>query len=194
MSEKARKYGAVILEPIAAFLSRLGVSPNVVTVSGFLLTLIVAAFVAEGFFLWGALLMIVAAGADAVDGTLARTTGKVSKFGAFLDSTLDRFSESVIYLALVIYYLQNGTTWEVLLAFIAIVSSMLVSYTRARAEGVDVECKVGIGTRLERLVILWIGLATGYVTVAVTIIATIATITVFQRMFHVWRVTNSLEV
>ncbi len=193
MSEKARKYGAVVLEPIAAFLNRFGITPNMVTVTGFVLTLFVAAAVAEGYFLWAALLMIVASGADAVDGTLARTTGKVSKFGAFLDSTLDRFSESVIYLALVVYYLAHGTTWEVLLAFVAIVSSMLVSYTRARAEGVSVECKVGIGTRLERLVILWLGLATGYVTVAVAIIATIATITVFQRMFHVWRVTSSLE-
>ena len=191
MSEKARKYAAVILEPLAGVLHRLGVTPNMVTVSGFVLTIGVAALAALGLFFWAALLMAVAAGADAVDGTLARTSGQVSKFGAFLDSTLDRSSESIIYMALALYYLREGSTWEVLLAFVAIVASLLVSYTRARAEGVDVECKVGIGTRMERMVVLFLGLLTGYVTYAVVIVSVIATVTVLQRVFHVWKVTAS---
>ncbi len=189
MSEKARKYAAVFLEPLAGVLHRLGVTPNMVTLSGFVLTLGVAALAAFGMFFWAALLMIIAAGADAVDGTLARTSGQVSKFGAFLDSTLDRSSESIIYLALAVYYLRWGTTWEVLLAFVAIVASFLVSYTRARAEGVDIECKVGIGTRMERMIVLFLGLLTGYVTYAVIIVSIIATVTVLQRVLHVWKAT-----
>ncbi len=190
MSEKAREYGAMILEPVAEALHEIGVTPNMVTVSGFVLTLGVAVLAAEGMFFWAAVLMIVASGADAIDGTLARMSGQVTKFGAFLDSTLDRSAESITYMALAFYYLQHGSTWEVLLAFVAIVASLLVSYTRARAEGVNIECKVGIGTRFERMLVLFLGLITGYVTYAIAIVSVIAAITVLQRMFHVWKASN----
>jgi CDP-diacylglycerol--glycerol-3-phosphate 3-phosphatidyltransferase len=187
----ARAWSARIIEPIARFLGSLGLTPNAVTVLGFLLTVAVAGVLATGrLFLAGILLMITLA-FDAVDGTLARLLGQTTKFGAFLDSTLDRWAEVVMYVAITWVMVQADNDLGVMLAVVALSMSLLVSYTRARAEGVGLQCKEGIFTRFERLVVLIAGLLIGQLTWALGIIAVLAGITAVQRILVTWRATNS---
>jgi len=128
-----------------------------------------------------------AASFDALDGALARLTGRQSRFGAFFDSTLDRYSEAVIYGGLLIYYVDQGVRTEPLLVYAAIIGSLMVSYSRARAEGLGLECKVGIATRLERVLIIAAGLILNQVTLALWLVAIFANLTAVQRIVYVWQ-------
>jgi CDP-diacylglycerol--glycerol-3-phosphate 3-phosphatidyltransferase len=183
LTNLARAWGARIIQPIARLLIRLGLTPNAVTVLGFLLSAAVALVLATGRLTLAGLLLIATLAFDAVDGTMARTQGTTSRFGAFLDSTLDRWTELFLYGALVWYYLQLGQDLNVLLAVAAMSTSVMVSYTRARAEGVGLSCKEGIFTRFERMVVLIIGLLFGLTPWALGIIAVLAGITAVQRIF-----------
>jgi len=183
----ARAWSVRIVEPIARLLQRAGLTPNAVTVLGFTLTAAVAVVVATGQFLPAGLLLIVTLGADALDGTLARLTGNVTRFGAFLDSTLDRWAEVTLYGALVWYYLRLDQDLPVLLAVAALATSLLVSYTRARAEGAGLQCKEGVFTRFERLVVLIAGLICNLVVPALWVIAVLAGLTAVQRIWIVWQ-------
>jgi len=183
LTNSARAWGARIIEPIARLLTRLGLTPNTVTVLGFLLSAAVALVLATGRLTLAGLLLIATLAFDAVDGTMARTQGTTSRFGAFLDSTLDRWTELFLYGALVWHYLQIGQNVNVLLAVAAMSTSVMVSYTRARAEGVGLPCKEGIFTRFERMVVLIIGLLFGLTPWALGIIAVLAGITAVQRIF-----------
>jgi CDP-diacylglycerol--glycerol-3-phosphate 3-phosphatidyltransferase len=137
----------------------------------------------------GGLLVPLVALFDALDGTLARLTGRRSRFGAFLDSTMDRFSEAILYLGLLIFYTRLGAGREILLIYATIVGSLMVSYARARAEGLGLDCKVGLLTRLERVAVLTIALILDQVSAALWILAILTNFTAFQRMYHVWRAT-----
>lgn len=163
LTEWARKWSRNIITPIAQGLGRIGLTPDMLTVIGFFFNVVVAIVLAQGESWWllGAVLLVLSMGFDALDGTLARTTGKVTVFGGFLDSTLDRFSEAVIYLALLYTYLTTATphTLEPILIYLTIVGSLMVSYTRARAEGLGLQLKEGLFTRLERIIVLVLGLA-----------------------------------
>jgi CDP-diacylglycerol---glycerol-3-phosphate 3-phosphatidyltransferase len=183
LTNLARAWGARIIEPIARLLTRLGLTPNTVTVLGFLLSAAVALVLATGRLTLAGLLLIATLAFDAVDGTMARTQGTTSRFGAFLDSTLDRWTELLLYGALVWHYLQIGQDLYVLLAVAAMSTSVMVSYTRARAEGVGLPCKEGIFTRFERMVVLIVGLLFGVTPWALGIIAVLAGITAVQRIF-----------
>jgi CDP-diacylglycerol--glycerol-3-phosphate 3-phosphatidyltransferase len=183
LTNLARAWGARIIEPIARLLTRLGLTPNTVTVLGFLLSAAVALVLATGRLTLSGLLLIATLAFDAVDGTMARTQGTTSRFGAFLDSTLDRWTELFLYGALVWHYLQIGQDLYVLLAVAAMSTSVMVSYTRARAEGVGLPCKEGIFTRFERMVVLIVGLLFGVTPWALGIIAVLAGITAVQRIF-----------
>jgi CDP-diacylglycerol--glycerol-3-phosphate 3-phosphatidyltransferase len=183
LTNLARAWGARIIEPIARLLTRLGLTPNTVTVMGFLLSAAVALVLATGRLTLAGLLLIATLAFDAVDGTMARTQGTTSRFGAFLDSTLDRWTELFLYGALVWHYLQIGQNVNVLLAVAAMSTSVMVSYTRARAEGVGLPCKEGIFTRFERMVVLLVGLLFGVTPWALGIIAVLAGITAVQRIF-----------
>jgi CDP-diacylglycerol---glycerol-3-phosphate 3-phosphatidyltransferase len=183
LTNLARAWGARIIEPIARLLTRLGLTPNTITVLGFLLSAIVALVIASGRLTLSGLLLIATLAFDAVDGTMARTQGTTSRFGAFLDSTLDRWTELFLYGALVWHYLQIGQDLYVLLAVAAMSTSVMVSYTRARAEGVGLPCKEGIFTRFERMVVLIVGLLFGVTPWALGIIAVLAGITAVQRIF-----------
>ena len=183
LTNLARAWGARIVEPIARLLTRLGLTPNTVTVLGFLLSAAVALVLATGRLTLAGLLLIATLAFDAVDGTMARTQGTTSRFGAFLDSTLDRWTELFLYGALVWHYLQIGQNVNVLLAVAAMSTSVMVSYTRARAEGVGLPCKEGIFTRFERMVVLLVGLLFGVTPWALGIIAVLAGITAVQRIF-----------
>jgi len=183
----ARKWGATVIQPIALFLARLGLTPNTITILGFLMTAAVAMVLATGRTQLAGVLLIGTLAFDAVDGTLARLMGTTSRFGAFLDSTLDRWAEVVIYAALVWVFLQNGQDNGVLLAVAALATSLMVSYTRARAEGAGFQCKEGLLTRFERIVILIAGLIFNQVIWALAIIAILAGFTAVQRIWVTWQ-------
>lgn len=182
--------------PITAIIARLkgtGITPNGVTTLGFLLTAISAALLLMGNLRWGGIVLIFASLLDLVDGSLARQTNQVSSFGAFWDSTLDRYSESLTLLALVIYYvnLSIGTQGaqggiEIVLLAITIVGSFMVSYTRSRAETLNFECKVGILQRPERVILLIVGLIFGWMQPVLWILAVFTNVTAFQRMYEVY--------
>jgi len=183
----ARVWSARLIEPIARFLGSLGLSPNAVTILGFLLTVAVAGVLASGRLLLAGLLLIVTLAFDAVDGTLARITGQTTRFGAFLDSTLDRWAEVAMFVAIVWLYVHTNNDLGAILAVLALSMSLLVSYTRARAEGIGLECKEGILTRFERMVILILGLVAGQLIWALAIIAALAGITAVQRILVTWQ-------
>ena len=190
LSEAARKYSRVFLEPMARFISATGVSPNVITVIGFLLMVGVAVVLAWGHLLLGGILITAVALFDAVDGTLARMMGRTSRFGAFLDSTLDRFSEAVIFLGLFIYLSGQNQKLELLLIYATVVGSLMVSYARARAEGIGVPLKEGLFTRLERVFLLVVGLLFNQLTFVLWVLAVFSNLTAIQRMYLVWRITG----
>ncbi len=170
-------------------LARAGISPNALTLIGFLAMLAVACVLARGHERIGGLLIIPVALLDALDGALARSTGKTTVFGAFFDSTLDRFAEIALYLGLLYLYRDNPVA--VLLVYLAITGSLMVSYTRARAEGLGLECKVGWFTRLERLATLVVGLVLERTVVALLVLAVFSNLTAVQRLWHVWRTAAS---
>jgi len=193
LSDVVRKYSRIFLEPLARFISRTGISPNVITVTGFLLMAGVAFVLARGYLVWGGLLIIAAALFDAIDGTLARMMGRTSRFGAFLDSTLDRFSEAIIFLGLFIYLIGQDQKIELILIYATVVGSMMVSYARARAEGIGVPLKDGLFTRFERIFILVVGLLFNQLTLALWVLAIFTNLTAIQRMYLVWRITGGEE-
>jgi CDP-diacylglycerol--glycerol-3-phosphate 3-phosphatidyltransferase len=193
LSDVVRKYSRIFLEPLARFISRTGISPNVITVIGFLLMVGVAYVLARGYLVLGGLLIIAAALFDAIDGTLARMMGRTSRFGAFLDSTLDRFSEAIIFLGLFIYLIGQDQKIELILIYATVVGSMMVSYARARAEGIGVPLKDGLFTRFERIFILVVGLLFNQLTLALWVLAIFTNFTAIQRMYLVWRITGGEE-
>ena len=190
LTDLLRKRFGGILEPIARLVGRTGVSPNVVTLTGVVLNLGVAWILAQGYMRIGGLLLPLVSLFDALDGTLARVTGKRSRFGAFLDSTMDRFSEAIVYLGLLVFYTRSGAGREILLINITIVGSLMVSYARARAEGLGLDCKVGLLTRLERIIVLTVALILDQVPTALWVLAILTNFTAFQRMYHVWKATH----
>ena len=189
-SEVVRKYSRKFLEPLARFISATGVSPNVITITGTLLMIIVAFVLAKGYFVLGGILITAFAIFDAIDGTLARMMGRTSRFGAFLDSTLDRFSEAIIFLGLFIYFMGHNRQPELVLIYFTVVGSLMVSYARARAEGIGVPLKDGLFTRFERIFLLVAGLLFNQVTIVLWVLAIFTNVTAIQRMYVVWRVTG----
>ncbi len=178
--------------PTARVLSRTGVTPNTLTVMGFLVSVAAGVLIARGYFLAGGLVVLFAGAFDLMDGPVARLTGKTSRFGGFLDSTLDRLSEAAVLAGILAYYAYNEGTWESLLAYGCFVGSVMVSYLRARAEGLGVKCEVGVFTRVERVIVMSIGLMVGQwvglaIPVMMGIITALAFVTVVQRLIHVQR-------
>ncbi len=190
IDRKAREITRPALEAVGRKLARWGVSPDAVTYLGLVLTIGVAALAAIGEIRWAGVAYIVAAVCDALDGTLARVSGRVSRFGAFLDSNIDRFEESIVFLGLTVHYAGNGGNWEVPLILVVTVGSLMVSYTRARAEAVGVACKVGFMTRVPRVALMIVGMILNQVLITLILLAATTLFTAFHRMLHVWRMTG----
>jgi len=184
--ERARR----AIAPLVSVLARLGLTPNMLTVTGVVLNAGVGAVIAAGFVQVGGFLLILTSAFDLLDGALAKATGRGSKFGAFLDSTLDRYSEAFVLLGLLWLSVQRNLTADVFLVYIVIVGSLMVSYTRARAEGLGLECRVGLFGRPERIAVLCLGLILNLVTIALIILAALTHFTAVQRMVHVRRATK----
>jgi CDP-diacylglycerol--glycerol-3-phosphate 3-phosphatidyltransferase len=183
---KIRKVSAHYVErPAARILEKVGVSPNQLTMIGLLLSGVTAYLLGVGQFVGGGCLLILASALDMADGSLARLQGRATPIGALLDSTADRISEAVIFLGLLWFYLSPRSIPEVLLIFLALTSSFMVSYLRARGEGLGVDCNVGVMTRPERVLVLAVGLMIGQVTIALVVIATFSFLTALHRYWHI---------
>lgn len=187
LSDKMREWTGGIITKMALKLSRIGITPNMLTVTGCLLNIPIAFLLGSGMFRIGALAIMFVNIFDAFDGSLARATNNVSRFGGFLDSTLDRFAEAFIFGGLLWYYLSIGdSTLEIMLIYISIIGSLTTSYARARAEGAGFECKVGIYTRFERFVVLILGLLTHQVLIMLAIMAILSNITSLHRILYIY--------
>ncbi len=176
-----------VLDPVGAFLNRLGLVPNTLTLIGLAGNTAGAALLSQGKIVWGGLVILLMGPIDALDGTMARLRGEPTEFGAFVDSVTDRYSELVILGGLLFYYLHQGDALASTLVYLAAAGSVLVSYVKARAEGLGFEAKIGILTRLERYLVLVPGLLFNQPLLAISIIAVFANITALQRILHVRR-------
>jgi len=190
-----KKKARGIVNPIVSLLERVGATPLLVSLFGVVFSLYGAYVVAKGSLFVGALWLIVGSIADVLDGDLARRKGEESKFGAFIDSTLDRVSELGLFVGLVVYYITRSPDYSIPMIVVVLVgmsSSMLISYTRARLEGLGYTCYVGWFERPERMVLLIAGLLLGrYVlTFCLIVLALGTTVTFLQRVIHGYRVTR----
>ena len=176
-------------EPISAALVAIGFNANSATIAGFLLAVVAAGFAAVGEFLIAGLISIPAALFDMIDGAIARRTGKVSDKGALLDSTFDRLSEAALLLGLLVYYSSTNTFRQdaIILAFLAFVGSIMVSYIRARAEGLGYKGTSGFLTRPERVVIMTVALIIGQPIWGLWILAVGTPLSAFYRFWAEWR-------
>jgi len=186
-AEWAREMMQVWTVPAARFLTRIGLRPNSATLLGALLCVGVSVVLASGRLALGGALFALVCTLDVMDGAMARHLGRKSRFGAFLDSTLDRLSDAAVLGGLAFYFAQRGATLEVMLALASMSGSTLVSYTRARAEALGFSCKIGIVSRLERIVILTAGLVLGFPTIALWVLAIGTHLTALQRIIYVYR-------
>src|SRR5512147_331025 len=174
-----------VLDPLGGFFNRLGITPNAMTMLGLLGNAVGAYFLARGEMLTGGLFMLLMTPVDALDGTMARLRGESSDFGAFVDSVTDRYSELIIYGGLLYHFVDAGDPLGGMLVFIAAAGSVLVSYVKARAEGLGYGAKVGILTRVERYLVLAPSLVFNQLYIGLGIIAVFANITALQRIWHV---------
>jgi CDP-diacylglycerol--glycerol-3-phosphate 3-phosphatidyltransferase len=177
-------------EGMVGGLAGLGVTPNMLTIAGFLLNVAVGIVLAAGYITLGGVLVLIVGLMDTFDGALARTSGQVSIFGGFLDSTLDRYSEAVIFLGLLVWYSPAGNLQINVLIYAAIVGSLMVSYARARAEGLGLDCEVGLVPRPERIALLGLGLIVGQVIAVLWVLAILTNVTAIQRIWHVRNLTK----
>ena len=186
-----RTLGKYVTEPIVTVLEKTHIAPNAVTCIGLLITIVAAVLVAIKHPFAAGFVVLFAGLFDMLDGALARRTGHVTKFGGVLDSTLDRVSEAVVLIGIAVFYANQHNTWGVALAAVVMMSSQLVSYIRAKAEAMNINCEIGLFTRPERVVILSIGLLLSkfkYVLlIALAIIAVLSLFTAGQRLFFVWK-------
>lgn len=163
-------------------------TPNMISITGLLLHVPAAILIWQELFVWGGLAFIVGSVCDTLDGRYSRMSGKGTQFGAFLDSTLDRIEEGVILTAIAAVFAKQGNELAASAVVVAVLASLMVSYTRARAEALGVECKVGLGNRAVRVVILSAGILfadLGALDVAVYVLAVIGVVTTLQRILHV---------
>lgn len=185
LTEYLRLWFKWFLDPLGTFFNRLGITPNMMTMAGLLGNAVGAYFLARGEMLTGGLLVLLMTPIDALDGTMARLRGEPGDFGAFVDSVTDRYSELIIYGGLLYYFLSLGNPLGGLLVFGAAAGSVLVSYVKARAEGLGYEAKIGLLTRVERYLVLAPALVFNQLFIGLGIIAVLANITALQRIWHV---------
>ncbi len=169
-------------------LASAGIHPDLITFVGLVVVVVAAYVAAQGEFFWSAIIIIAGAPLDAVDGAVARAMQRKDKFGALWDSVLDRYADGFIFAALVYYYSQQGNQTGTVLAVFSLLGTELVSYVRARAGSLRVDCRVGLFTRMERMVVILVMLLTGWVVPGLWILAIGTNVTVLQRVWYVRRV------
>jgi CDP-diacylglycerol--glycerol-3-phosphate 3-phosphatidyltransferase len=189
---KVRKtLGYYLTQPLVRLLARTSITPNTITWLGVLIAAGAAVLIALGHPFAAGFVVLFGGFFDTIDGALARYTGQTSRFGAILDSTLDRLAEAVVLLGLIIMYAGQQSNAGVVVVGIVWMASVLVSYIRARAEAMGLECEVGLFTRPERVVVLVLGLLLSPIgnalLITLCVIATLSVVTVVQRLLHTWR-------
>jgi CDP-diacylglycerol--glycerol-3-phosphate 3-phosphatidyltransferase len=187
-----RNIGSKITSPIVPFLSKIGITPDILTGIGCAINIAAAVLVGMNHLIIAGILTLVSGLFDILDGALARHINKTTKFGALLDSTLDRVSEAAIFFGLAVLYLIASNLLMLSLVMAALILSFLISYIRARAEGLGINCEVGFFTRTERVILMALGLIfsflSPYVMMAVLAILVIfGLVTVIQRLLHVYK-------
>ena len=180
-----RKTFKGVIDPIAAFFLKLGLTPNAITIIGLILAAVAAFLVATNRMLFGGLVLLVGAPLDVVDGAMARQLGEPSKFGAFFDSVIDRYAELFVLLGLLIHFTINDHMMGSILAFAAAIGSVMVSYNKARAEALGFTAKTGILTRVERIIVMVFFLIIQQPVIGLWIIAILANVTAIQRILFV---------
>ena len=174
-----------VLDPIGGLLNRLGLTPNMVTILGLIGNTVGAFFLARGDLWTGGILVLIMTPVDALDGTMARLRGEPSDFGAYVDSVSDRYSELIIYAGLLYHFLNLGEPLGGMLVFGAASGSVMVSYVKARAEGLGYQAKVGLLTRVERYLVLAPSLVFNQLYLGLAILAVFSHVTAIQRILHV---------
>ena len=181
-----------IVDAIARVFVKLGFSPSGLTVIGVLLAAVAAGLISQGMLAAGGIMVLIAGAFDMFDGAVARMTDRATKFGAFFDSVMDRVSEAIVLLGLLWFYIEDGEQLGAVLVYVAIAGSTMVSYARARAEGLGIECKGGLMQRPERVASLGIGIIVGQwwepaVLIVLGVIAVLTVVTIVQRVVETAR-------
>ena len=184
-TDRLRKIFKGILDPIAGGLLRIGLTPNAITLFGLVGHFIAAGLIIRGHFVWAGLTLILFAPLDALDGAMARQLGVSSHFGAFLDSVTDRYAELVLYGGLLVHFHLQGRLIGIILAYVAIAGSFMVSYTRSRAETLGYSARIGLFSRVERYLVLLPMLLFRIPEIGLWILAIFTQITAIQRILHV---------
>ena len=187
LSQTIGRICRAILNLMVRGISLLGVNPNLLTFVGFLITLLAAWFLAQGRFFDAGIVIIFSGIFDMLDGRVARVTKTVTRFGAFFDSVLDRYSDMALFLGLLIHYARIQQTTYLVLAGIVMMGAVMTSYTRARAESLIPLCKVGFMERPERLVLLIIGALFNRMAPVLWVMAVMSNLTVIHRIVHTWK-------
>ncbi len=172
-------------QPVIQLLSKTRLTPNMLTITGFGVSLGAAAAIAMGHLLLGGFLVLFSGAFDLLDGALARAKRQNTPFGALFDSVLDRLSEAALLFGLLLWCIWQNLTPEVILIYVSFVGSVMVSYIKARAEGLGIECQVGVFTRAERVIVLALGLLLNQVFIALCILTLLTYITAAQRFLYV---------
>jgi CDP-diacylglycerol--glycerol-3-phosphate 3-phosphatidyltransferase len=184
-TDRLRAWFKWLLDPLGMFFNRLGIHPNMMTLMGLFGTCLGAALVAKGELTWGGLLILFTVPFDALDGTMARLRNEATDWGAFVDSVSDRYSELATYLGLLVYFLNRGDKLMCALVFVAAAGTVLVSYTKARAQTLNFDANVGLLTRAERYLVLAPALVFRIPVVAIWILAILTNFTALQRILRV---------
>ena len=179
-----------LTQPAVRLLTRTSITPSTITWCGFSLAVGAGALIITGHLFAAGFLVLLAGFFDILDGALARYTNRTTRFGAVLDSILDRLAEAVLLLAILVLLARDQSVAPILLVGVALLSSLLVSYIRARAEALGLQCQVGLFTRAERVIVLALGLWLNQLVIALAIIVVFSFITVGQRLVYVWQQTK----
>ncbi len=193
LRDNLKGFSEKILAPIIVLLSKAGFTPNAVTWLGFIITCVGAFYIIKGNFILAAVIVLLGSIFDMLDGVLARKMNKKTKFGGFLDSTVDRLSEGILYFAVLMHYVNLDSRYGIILSYIVMFLSFLISYTRSRAGALKIDCEVGVFTRPERLIIFIIGLLINRIFEAMLVIGFFSFITVIQRVWWVFVKTKNLN-
>lgn len=185
LTDLLRNIFSKFLEPIGAFFNRLGITPNAMTMIGLTGNVAAAVLLALGEITWGGIVVLVMGPIDAIDGTMARLRGNVTRFGGFVDSVADRYSELFVFGGLLVYYANRGESLPAILVYLAAAGSILVSYIRARGEFAGYQVKGGLLTRVERYLILAPCLIINRPLIALWALAVLANFTALQRVWLV---------
>jgi CDP-diacylglycerol--glycerol-3-phosphate 3-phosphatidyltransferase len=185
LTDYLRRWLKGVAEPVASFLNRIGMKPNVVTYLGLIGNTIGAILLGTGHITWGGIIVLLFGLMDGLDGTMARLKGESTKFGAFIDSVTDRYSELVILAGLMAYYLQQSDWLACGLVYMSALGSVMVSYIKARAEALGFDARIGILTRVERYLVLAPSLVFNIPIVGLWILAVLSNFTAVQRFAYV---------